>query len=111
GFTSEHEPEDAEFPVLEAVDLGVGAVVEIGEGGGGDEAFAAAFASGEEEGDVGDLLGKDVDGAIDPDDLLVGVGEERGGEVIGVVAEEEGGGGEGAAMGGGGFAVAGDVDV
>jgi hypothetical protein len=66
-------------------------VVEVHEGTGGDEVFAATFAGGEEEGDVGDLLGQGVDGAIDPDNLLVGVGEELaapGGDGFGDAIEE-----------------------
>ena len=53
-LAAEHEPDDAEFPVLEAVDLGVRAGVEVNEGAGGDEVLAGAVADGEAEGDVGD---------------------------------------------------------
>jgi hypothetical protein len=81
GFAAEHEPEDAEFPVLEAVDVGMGLVVEIAERAGGDEVFASAFAAREKEGNVGNLFGENVDGAIDPDDLLVGVAQQRAGIV------------------------------
>ena len=65
------------FPVLETIDGAMRPVIEIDEGTGGDEVFAAALAGGEEKGDIGDLLGEHVDGAIDPDDLLVGTGEAR----------------------------------
>ena len=93
-FAAEEEPKDAEFPVLEAVDLGVRTVVEIHEGAGGDQSFFAALAPGQDKGDVGDLLSDGVDGAIDPDDLLVGVVEKGagGGRVVG---GEPGRGGEG----------------
>ena len=93
GFAAEEEPEDAEFPVLEAVDLRMGAVVEVVERAGGDEIFPAAFTAGEEERDVGDLLGDDIDGAIHPDDLLVGVRKTGTGGKIG--AGKPGGGVEG----------------
>jgi hypothetical protein len=74
-FATEHEPHDAEFPVLEPVDLGVRSGIEVEERTGSDEVFATAFAVGEEEWDVGDLFGDDVDSAIDPSHLLIGVGE------------------------------------
>src|ERR1041384_3217023 len=86
-LAAEHEPDDAELPVLEAVYLRVRAGVEIGQWAGGDEVFATAGAAGKEEGDIGDLLGEDVDGAINPDGLFVGV-EEDGAGGIGVVAAE-----------------------
>src|SRR5882672_6550068 len=74
-FAAEHEPEDAEFPILEAVDGGMGPRIKIEQRPGGDESFAAALAAGEKERDIGDLFGEDVDGAIDPGDLLVGIAE------------------------------------
>ena len=89
-LAAEHEPEDTEFPVLEAIDVGVRAVIEIEERAGGDEVFATALAGGEEERDMGELLGQDIDGAIDPDDLFVGVGECRT-AWAGVFADEPGG--------------------
>jgi len=73
-LAAEHEPEDAEFPILETVDVRVRIGVEIEERTGGDQAFPAPLAGREEERDIGDLFGQDVDGAINPDDLLVGVG-------------------------------------
>jgi len=76
-LAAEHEPHDAQFPVLEPVYLRVWTGVEIQQRAGGDEVFATARAGGEEERDVGDLIGQDVDGAVNPDDLLIGVGEDR----------------------------------
>ena len=93
-LAAEHEPDDAEFPVLEAVDVGVGPGVEIQEGPGGDEVFATALAAREEKGDIGDLLGEDVDGAVNPDDLFVGAGEDGPGRV-GLFGAEPGEGGRG----------------
>src|SRR5689334_22334419 len=52
------------------------AVVEGVQGAGGDEVLLATWALGEKEGDVGDLLGQDINGAINPDDLLIGVGKD-----------------------------------
>ncbi len=40
-FAAEHEPDDAELPILEAIDVRVGMVVEIGERAAGDYVFAA----------------------------------------------------------------------
>ena len=90
-LATEEEPEDAEFPVVETIYVGVGLVVEIVEGAGGDEVFAAAFAAGKQKRQIGDLLGQNVDGAIDPGDLGVGVVEERAAG-FGVGAGEPGGG-------------------
>jgi hypothetical protein len=78
-FAAEHEPHDAELPILEAIDLWMGLVVEAEKRAGSEQVFAATFAGGEEEGDVGNLLGQDIDGAIDPDDLLVGIVKGDGG--------------------------------
>jgi len=55
------------------------ASVKIEQGAGRDEVFASAFAAGKEEWNVGDLLGECVDGAIDPDDLLICIGEDGAG--------------------------------
>jgi hypothetical protein len=71
----------------------VRAIVEIVQGTAGDQVFAAAFATREEEGDVGDLFGQDVYCAIDPDDLLVGVAEEGAAGVDGFAAQPGDGGG------------------
>jgi len=87
-LAAEEEPEDAEFPVLEPGETGVGAIIEIDERAGGNEVFAAAFTGGKEEGDIGDLLGDGIHGAVNPDDLLVGVGEESAGAGNGVAGEE-----------------------
>ena len=57
--------------------------VEIEERAGSDEIFAAAFAPGEEKWDIGDLFGDDIDGAVHPDDLLVGIGKTGTGGKIG----------------------------
>ncbi len=75
-LAAEHEPHDAEFPVLEAIDVRMGAGVEVMQRAAGDEGLATALAGGEEERDVGDLLGEDIDSAIDPGDLVVGVGKQ-----------------------------------
>ena len=81
---------------MKGVDVRVRMRVEIEQRAGGDEGFAAALTAGEDEGDAGDLLGDGVDGAIDPDDLLVGAGEAGLDDSADVVAAEPGesGGGE-----------------
>jgi hypothetical protein len=53
----------------------VRAGVEVLQGTGRDEGFATALAARKKKRNVGDLFGEDVDGAIDPGDLFVGVGE------------------------------------
>src|SRR5690242_15732196 len=60
------------------------AFVEINERTRRDEVLATALAVGEQEGNIGDLLGQDVDGAVDPDYLLIGVVHDRGrrGDVV-----------------------------
>jgi hypothetical protein len=94
-FAAEHEPEDTEFPILEGVDVWVRGGIEILEGPGGDEVFAATFAAGKEEWDIGDLLGKNIDGAVDPHHLFVRIAEEWGGGMRLLAAEpRECGGGE-----------------
>src|SRR6266404_5843030 len=89
-FAAKHEPDDAEFPILEPVDLGMGPGVEIQEGAAGDQLLPAPVATGEEERDVGDLLGQNVDGAVNPNNLLVGVGKDWT-ACGGVLAAEPGG--------------------
>jgi len=86
-FAAEHEPDDAEFPVLEAIYLGMRMVVKVQQGTGGDEGFAASIPCGEKEWDVGDLLSQDVDRTVNPDNLLVGVGKDGAGAVEVVAAE------------------------
>src|SRR6266478_5430323 len=86
-FAAEHEPDDAQLPVLEAIYLGVRMVVKVQQRTGGNEGFAATITGGEKEWDVGDLLGQDVDGPINPDDLLIGVGQDGAGAVEVVAAE------------------------
>src|SRR5579859_99100 len=78
-FAAEHEPDDAEFPILETVDVRVWVVVKIGEWAGGDDLFSVGCGGGKAERDVGDLFGDSVDGAIDPNDLLVRIGEDGAG--------------------------------
>ena len=51
--------------------------------------FAGVGSAREAEGDVRDLLGENIDGAIDPDGLLVGVAQEGTGEVGRILPEEE----------------------
>src|SRR5262245_28205053 len=99
-FAAEHEPDDAEFPVLETVEVWMGAIVKVQERAAGDKGFASALAGGEQEGDIGDLLGQDIDSAIYPDDLFVGAGEHRrrGGVLV---AAEPGADVEGSGFGGG----------
>ena len=77
------------FPVLESVEVRMWAIVEVVQRAGGDEGFAAAFPAGEQERDIGDLFGEDVDRAIDPDDLLIGVGK-RGTGVVDIFATKPG---------------------
>ena len=62
-LAAEQQPQNAEFPVLEAVDVRMGLIIEVMEGAGGNEVFAAAFAAAEQEGNVGDLFGEDEEGA------------------------------------------------
>ncbi|MPN22959.1 hypothetical protein SDC9_170344 [bioreactor metagenome] len=66
---------------MEPVHQRVGGTIEIMQRPAGDEVFTSAFAGREEERDVGDLLGEDIDGAVNPHDLLVNVGAGAGGEL------------------------------
>jgi hypothetical protein len=50
-FASKHEPEDAQFPILEAVYGWMGPSIKIEQWAGGDEGFASALAAREDEGD------------------------------------------------------------
>ena len=93
-FAAEEEPEDAEFPVFEAVDVGMGLVIEVMEGAGGDEVFASAFTARKEEWDIGDLFGEDAGGTIEPGDTVEWV-VEAGADWFGVAAGKPGGGGGG----------------
>src|SRR5690348_11916681 len=52
-FATEHEPDDAEFPILETVDVRVRVVVKIGEWAGGDDLFSVGCGGGKAEWDVG----------------------------------------------------------
>ncbi len=88
-FTAEHEPDDTHLPIAEAVEAAVRVLVEVGQRAGGYESFAPTVATGEQEWNVGDLFGDDVDGAVDPDDLLVGIRE--GWALMDVVTAEPGG--------------------
>ena len=88
-FAAEHQPDDAELPILEAVQVRVRVGVEINQWAGGDEGFAATVAGREKEGDVGDLLGERVDGAVNPNNLFISTGEDRAGIFI-LVASEPG---------------------
>ena len=114
-FAAEEEPEDAEFPVLEGVEARVGMGIEVQQWTGGDKGFAAALAAGEEKRDIGDLFSDGVDGAIDPDDLLVRAGKVRraGGWAVFATEPGEGLGGElgEGLLGGGGAAGDGDVEA
>ena len=76
-FAAEHEPDNAEFPILEPIEVGVGAVIELNERAARDQSLAPALAGGEQERDVSDLLGKRVDGTVNPNNLFVGAGENR----------------------------------
>src|SRR5713101_4149432 len=86
-LATEHEPDDAQLPILEAVYVRVRMVVKVHQRTGGNQGFAPAVAGGEEERNVGDLLGQDVDGAINPDHLLIGIGKNRG-RGLGLVAAQ-----------------------
>src|SRR5258706_14070981 len=44
---------------------------------GGDKGFPAAVATGRQERNIGNLLGDGVNSAINPDDLLIGIGQDR----------------------------------
>src|SRR6266478_2990498 len=76
-LAAEHEPDNAEFPILEPIEVGVGPVVKLNERTARDESLASALAGGDQERDVGDLLGERVDCAVNPDNLFVGAGEDR----------------------------------
>ena len=76
-FAAEHEPDDAHLPILETVHAGMWPVVKIRERSGCNQSLPATVAGREKERDVGDLLGQDVDGAVNPDHLLIGVREGR----------------------------------
>lgn len=64
--------------------------VEIEKGAGSDQGFTAALAARKKKGNAGDLLGDGIDGAIDPDDLLVGADEARSVRAGGIFAAEPG---------------------
>src|SRR5258708_4094347 len=76
-FAAEHEPDDAQLPILETVHMRVRMRIEIQQGAGGDEVFTTALAVREQEGDVGHLFCQDVDGAVDPDRLFVRIRKDR----------------------------------
>ena len=76
-FAAEHEPDDAQLPILETVHASMWPVVKIQKRAGGNQGFTATVAGREEERNVRDLLGQDVDGAVNPDDLLVSI-RQRG---------------------------------
>ncbi len=86
-FAAQHEPDDAELPILKAIQMRVGMGVKVRKGAGGDEVFPAAVAGREEKGNVRDLLGDDIDGAIDPDYLLISVGENWTGSFSAIAGE------------------------
>src|SRR5207249_922444 len=75
-FAAEHEPDDAEFPVLEPIYLWVRVAVEVQERAGGNESFATTITGGEKEWNVRDLLGEGAYGAVNPDDVLVRVRQD-----------------------------------
>jgi hypothetical protein len=95
--------------------VGVRTIVEIVQGAAGDQVFPAALAAGEQKREVGDLLGQYINGAIDPDYLLIGVGQE-GAAGGGAFAAQPGDGG-GGELGDGGLrwrgrgGAAGDVEA
>jgi len=60
---------------LKAVELRMRTVVEVNQGAGSDQGFAATFAIREEEGNVGDLFGENVDAAVNPRDLFESIDE------------------------------------
>src|SRR3954469_896756 len=68
-LAAEHEPDDAEFPILETVQVRMRTSVKFRQWPGGDQVFPAAIASREKERDVGNLFGEDIDGAVHPDNL------------------------------------------
>src|SRR5437667_1853826 len=80
-LAAQHEPDDTHLPVLEAVHAGTGVIVKVQERASRYQGFAAAVPGREEERNVRHLFGEDVNSAIDPDDLLVGVGQNGAGRV------------------------------
>src|ERR1051326_5443345 len=59
--------------------MAVRLLVEVEQWPFGNESFTAAFASREKKRDVCDLIGEGVNGAVNPDDLLVGVRKDGAG--------------------------------
>ena len=86
-FAAEHEPNDAQLPILETVHASMWPVVKIQKLPGGNQGLAATVAGREKERNVRNLLGQDVDGAVNPDDLLVSI-RQRGTSGIEILATE-----------------------
>src|SRR5260221_417058 len=57
----------------------MGMVVEINQRPIRNEIFPSALAAGKQKGNISDLLGQNIDGAIYPDHLLIRIGEDRSG--------------------------------
>src|SRR5258708_34045330 len=73
-LATEHEPDDAQLPILEAVYVRVRMVVKVPQRTGGNQGFAPAVAGGEEERNVGDLLGQPVNAAKTPNAFCSSIG-------------------------------------
>jgi hypothetical protein len=76
-LAAEKEPEDAEFPILETVDVRMRLIVELVKRSGRDQMFASAFAARKEEWDIGDLFGEYAGGAIEPGNAMEWIVEAR----------------------------------
>ena len=76
---------------MEPIDVGMRTGVEIEEGAARNQVFSSTFPGRKEKGNVGNLFGQNVDGAIDPDNLLVSVGKDGGG-IVGILTAQPGGG-------------------
>src|SRR5438445_7498085 len=72
-LTPQHEPDDAQLPVREPVDLRVRTAVEIEQWPRSDELLAGRGRDGKPERDIRDLLSQGVDSSVHPDNLLIGI--------------------------------------
>jgi hypothetical protein len=76
-FAAQHQPDDAQLPILEPIDLGVRPAVKFGQRTARHQVFPASFTDRKQEGHIGHLFSQDIDGPVHPNHLLVGVGEHR----------------------------------
>src|SRR5207248_2686727 len=72
-LAAQHQPDDPQFPICEAIDLRVRTPVEIHEWTRRDELLSVSRAGGEPERNIGNLFGQNIDCAVNPHNLLIGV--------------------------------------